>query len=170
MLIKNSSKLLTITVVTMLMSSCYNGARADNMSVGASQDANFGKYAHNIRLVNAENATRWDSRVSDENFQEALSSTLYSNDLINEENPSYELTADIIQLTPPSMNYNMYVTSDIQYVIRDVRDDKIVVDKTIESRTSASTQEEPMLTSRKRVVDERAINDNIGQFMNYLRK
>ncbi len=173
MSLKNTSKLLSITIATMLMSACHNGAMVENMTVGAEPGADFGKFTNGIRLTDAENATRWDSRVSDKNFHEALQNSLYSNDLLNTQNPRYELSANIVQLTPPTRDHDMHVTSAIQYVLHDLSDYdnyKLTIDKTIESYASASKKDEPLANNRKRTVDERAINANIDQFVNYLRR
>ncbi len=167
---KNQSKLLSVALITMLLSSCYNGARPENMTVATAPNADFGKYSYNIRLNNAQNDTRWDSRVSDKNFYEALQNSLYSNDLLNDEDPRYELSASIVTLTPASRDFSMYVTSDISYMIRDIHTNEIVVEKTFENRAVATANDETMSISRNRLADERAVGGNIEQFVNYLRR
>ncbi len=170
MLSKFTPKFLAIAFVSMLISSCSNGADVENMQVGAVPNADFGKYSHNIRLVEAYNDTDWDRRVSDKNFREALANSLASNGLANYDYPAYELSANIVQLTAPSNGFDVYVTSNVRYILRDTANGDIVVDKSFESRQAVSVNDAKMIVKRKRMVDENTINDNIAQFINYLRR
>jgi len=140
------------------------------MVVGTMPSADFGKYTHNIAVAHTANDTRWDSRISEKDFRAALTNSLYYNNLLNDQSPEYQLDANVVKLTPPSMDFDMYVTADVQYVIHDIQSGKIIVDKTIETRAAASEHDEALITDRKRVANERVMAQNFQDFINYLRR
>lgn len=108
----------------------------------------------------------WTSKVSNEDFAEALRQTLAAHAMLASESNRYVLKAELLALKQPIAGFNMSVTSKVRYVLTE--SDAAVFDETVEHKHTAKANEAFLGVERLRLANEGSIKGNIAEFMRRL--
>src|SRR5262249_9274665 len=111
-----------ILLIALAASGCASGARTGAMIAPVTADTLIAENspAHNAIAVNAvtgghETNPMWMSKVSDDNFRQALEQTLKLHAMLAADHPRYLLTAELQSLSQPLIGLSMTVTSRVRY-------------------------------------------------------
>ena len=105
------------------------------------------------------------SAVSNQDFAAALQSTIEQHQVfsrvIRSGNADYRLDVRLIELRRPMFGFNMTVTADVSWRVREVQSDRIVWQKNIKRPYTAAVSEAFVGIKRLRLANEGAIRENI---------
>ena len=105
------------------------------------------------------------SAVSNQDFAAALQSTIEQDQVfsrvIRSGNADYRLDVRLIELHRPMFGFNMTVTADVSWRVREVQSDRIVWQKNIKRPYTAAVSEAFVGITRLRLANEGAIRESI---------
>jgi hypothetical protein len=172
----NTKLLKTIFSIFVLafVSSCASSAKISGMTTNTAQIGNFGSYKNSIAVSNISGGNEtnplWMSKVSNNDFTQALKLSLSKNGLLNEINPNYILSANLGELSQPMFGLDMSVGSKVSYSIADKKTNKVVLNKDVANNYTAKFGDAFSGVERLRLANEGAIRENIEQFIASLKK
>ena len=173
-MIKHTSKLCTIAIITML-AGCASPAQMKNMSVNSESlkienDSPLRKNM-TVRTVTGGSETNpmWTSQVSSKDLKGALTSSFKATELQSDNpNARYALDAAMIELNQPFIGLNMTVKSTIDYTVIDTKTNSVVFDESISAPFTASPGDSLVGMRRLRLANEGAIRENITKLIKEL--
>jgi hypothetical protein len=111
----------------------------------------------------------WVSKVSSEDFKSALSASLENAGLLAAPNAChFQVDANILGLSQPSMGLSMEVTSHVNYKVFDAADQPILLE-TVTTPYTATFSDSPIGFIRVKRANEGSVRANIKQFLTLLR-
>jgi len=117
-----------------------------------------------------ETSPLWVSKVSDNDFKQALTQSLRSNGLLAD-NPGaakYRLDVNLLTLSQPLAGIDMTVKAAVQYTLIDAASGRRVLRETISSSYTAKFGDALVAVERLRLANEGAIRKNISDFIDFL--
>jgi len=104
----------------------------------------------------------WISEVSNENFHDALQSSLAVQSLLATGTPRYTLDAQLISLQQPYVALNTTVTADVRYTVRKGSGTQVAYSTELATPFTASLIGTPIGFMRLQVANEGAMRANIA--------
>lgn len=112
----------------------------------------------------------WMSKVSNEDFQYALKSSLHQNHLYAGGPSKYTVSAEIAALDQPIMGVDMSVSSKVRYKVTRVSDKTVVFNEVIAATYTAKFGDSLLGVERLRLANEGSIRQNIEIFISKISK
>ena len=168
--------LLSISIIfILLIQGCATGGKTGAMISELSEETLISSEstlfnALEIGVVSGGKATNpaWASNVSNENFTEALESSLKLHSMFNSENSSYVVNADLKKLKQPFVGFDMKVTAYTDYELIEKESEKVVFSSEIITPYIATVGDAVLGVKRLRLANEGAIKANITEFIKQL--
>lgn len=167
-------KLPSLALFAALLIGCASPAQVQNMRVNAPIELPQDSALHrqlSINEITGGQATNplWISQVSNNDFRQALESSLRSAGLLSEGSTArYRLNAHLDSLRQPFVAASATVHAKVHYVIRDIQTEEVVFEKTIDLPYTAAFSDAFAGVKRLRLANEGAIRVNIQALLNDL--
>jgi hypothetical protein len=168
-----SSKALTIiraaaiTALAVALAGCAQGARPDQMTVGAAPgttipDRSPLRYAIEVGTVSGGSRTNplWKADVADDDFRQALEQSLSLHAMLAG-TPRYVLNAQLAALEHPLIEVQATVTATVRYTLVKAADRTAVWSQTLTTSSAAGLGDALSGPERLRLATERAMHENI---------
>lgn len=170
---KRMSLLLALTLV---LGACATGAKMGAMIASVTEesiisDESVLRHAIEVTDISGGKETNplWISRVSNENFREALVQSLAAHTMINKDNAArFHLRAELTELQQPIAGFSLTVTVIVRYSLSDIETNYILFDRLIETSYKANFDDAFYATKRLRLANEGAARANIEEFIRQL--
>ena len=162
---------LIIPVVAGCASAAKPGAMMTPVEASTLIDARSALYqSTSVASVTGGKDTNpmWMSRVSNEDFAEALSQSLNAHTILAVNGARLELAAQLIELKQPFVGLDMTVTARVKYTLRRLADGAVLFDKEISTPYTAKVSESFVGVERLRLANEGAVRANIRQLIEEL--
>ena len=164
----SSLRMMGILALSLVVSACASGANTGAMTASMSTES-LGvqnSKAHNAIALGdvtggSETSPLWKSRVSNENFRDALSQSLKLNLLLATQAEHYRLDAELVDLDQPNMGFDIEVTAKVHYKLTELASGNKIIDDTITTPHTTDMSDAFMGTERLRLANEGAMRDNI---------
>ncbi|PSW05714.1 hypothetical protein C9I89_08205 [Photobacterium lipolyticum] len=172
----NLFRMSTIILAGSLMFGCASPAKVENMKIDESVNMSFDKSLTSSIEVNKvgggeETNPMWTSEIGNNEFEAALKSSLKSLDLLSKSNqPTYELSASLMEVEQPTFGLDMEVTSSIRYILVEKISNKIILDEIIKAPYTATFGDAFSGVERLRMANEGSAKTNITKFLDELSK
>lgn len=172
--IMNLIKLSTVIIAGALLFGCASPAQVENMKVDASVNMSFDKNLNNSIEVNKvgggeETNPMWTSEIGSVEFEAALKSSLKSLYLLSQKSqPTYELSASLMDVDQPIGGLDMEVTSSIRYLLVEKSSKNIILDETIVAPYTATFGDAFSGVERLRMANEGSAKTSITKFLEKL--
>jgi hypothetical protein len=151
-----------------MASGCASGARSGAMIAPVTAESLISESspAHAAIAIagvtgGQETNPMWMSKVSNENFRDALEQSLRLHAMLATGHPRYMLTAELQSLSQPIIGIDMTVTSKVHYRLVSAADQSVALDQVIETPYTAQFGEAFLGSERLRLANEGAIRVNI---------
>lgn len=161
-------KAVVVVVFAHMLAACSSGARIGAMTVPVSPDTLITSSSPAFKAITIANVSGgsetnplWLSKVSNENFQEALQQSLALHAMAADKPGRYWLTAELISLNQPFAGFDMTVTAKVHYVLSDTTGQPPRFDQTIETPYTANFSDNFLAAERLRLANEGAVRENI---------
>lgn len=175
-LIMNLFRIPTIILAGSLMFGCASPAKIENMKIDEFVNMSFDKGLTSSIEVNKvgggeETNPMWTSEIGSNEFEAALKSSLKSLYLLSKNNqPTYELSASLMEVEQPIFGLDMEVTSSIRYLLVEKSSNKIILDEIIKAPYTATFGDAFSGVERLRMANEGSAKINITKFLYELSK
>jgi len=111
----------------------------------------------------------WTSQINNENFKQALVKSLQQANLYNHSTkPRYVLEANLMRLDQPLVGFDMTASCQVDYTLRDVKQNKIVYKDAILASYTAKLGEAFLGMERLKKATEGAAKANIQKLIEVL--
>lgn len=110
----------------------------------------------------------WTSKVSNEDFAEALRQTFSAHAMLATDAGKFSLVAELLKLKQPIMGIDMSVTSDVKYTLTELESGDVVFEDTISKKYTATMGDAFIGTERLRLANEGSIKTNIATLIESL--
>lgn len=170
-------KLLAATAVAacLLMSACAAPSNPGAMALTVDQSTLIDTQSGLSHAISAPTVTGgketnplWTSKVSNEDFAEALRQTLAAHTMLATENGRFSLAAQLVQLKQPMMGLDMTVTATVKYTLTDAASGKVVWSQEIVTPYTAKMSDAFVGVKRLQLANEGAIKANIQKLVEAL--
>ncbi len=168
--------LLIISGFAVFLLGCATPTKMQNMvygGLGAGQKHYDGALKKEVAVLavagGEETNPLWTSEISNEEFRSALMKSLADQGLFSE-NGKYQLTANLLYVRQPIFGLDMEVRTQVRYMLKNSENNKVVFDKTILSRYTATVGDTIWATKRVRLANEGSARTNIGGLLEELSK
>ena len=177
MRVKANCRLNTVAcvAVALLLGACASGARTGAMTVPVSGDTLISATSPAYNAIDigsvtggSETSPLWKSKVSSENFRDALQQSLELHAMAGMGHGRYVLNAELLDLDQPTIAFNSTVTATVHYTLIANQDQSTKFDETIKTPYTASFSDAFVGTERLRLANEGAIRENIEALMKKL--
>jgi hypothetical protein len=161
-----------VVVLALLAPALAACATSGGMTVGSAAIANPNPKYRNAIAVRAVGGGRlMDMRtvpgVANEPFKAALEATLLANGYLAASGTAkFHLDAEIQNLHQPMTGFNLTAIADVTYHISGAGP---AASYPVRTRGTATYSDSPIAVDRMRIASERAMRENIGQFLQALR-
>ncbi|MCW3475081.1 hypothetical protein [Limobrevibacterium gyesilva] len=159
-----------------LLAACATPAEPGRMTLTPAQDAKpFAPQlatAMCVRDVTGGSTTNplWVSQVGNDEFKEALQSTLRNYGVLADANPCrYPIDVNLLGLSQPIMGFDAEVTSHVNYKVMNPANEPLLLE-TISASYTANFSEHPIGVVRLKRANEGSIRENITKFLQRLRE
>ena len=110
----------------------------------------------------------WTSKVSNDDFAEALRQSLAAHAMLSTDEGDYRLNAELVKLKQPLAGVNMSVTSTVKYTLTNVATGDVVFDETIEEKYTAKMGDAFVGVKRLQLANEGSIKSNISSLISMM--
>jgi hypothetical protein len=171
---RNGGRAAVVSAVLMGLAACATGAKPEAMIVAPTQtDKPFAQalqHAMCVRTVTGGEKTNplWASKVDNQGFQAALTSSLNGAGLGTSPGCSFPVDVNLLGLSQPFAGFNMTVTSHVNYKVYDQSGQPVVL-ATVDAPYTAKVSDAFVGVERLRLANEGSIRTNISQFFDKLR-
>jgi hypothetical protein len=161
--------LVVLAVFAPLLAAC---ATSGGMTVSSGAVANpVAKYRNAIAVRSVSGGQMMNALtvpgVANEPFKAALESTLsYNGYLAQSGTPKFHLDAEIQNLDQPFIGLDFDVVADVTYKVSGAGAPAVYP---IKAKGSATSSDSPLAVDRIRIANERAMRENLRQFLEALR-
>lgn len=107
----------------------------------------------------------WVSKVSNEDFTEALRQALAAHAMLATDAGKYSLAAELVKLKQPVMGFDMSVTSDVKYTLTEIETGEVVFEDTVSEKYTAKMSDAFVGVERLRLANEGSIKSNISSLI-----
>lgn len=162
-------KKILLTVAALSLTACATASQPGAMvpsvsakSIVTSQSKLF--EAVTIGPVDGGKKTNplWTSKVSNEDFAEALRQSFAAHAMLATDAGDYRLDAQLVKLKQPVMGIDLSVTSDVKYVLTNIATGEVVFDETISEKYTAKMGDAFVAVKRLQLANEGSIKSNIS--------
>lgn len=168
-------KKFAFALIMMSISACATGANPGAMRVSVSEERLISEtspihQAIRIGQVGGGKQTNplWASKVSSEDFAEALRQSFSAHALLAVDGGQYRLDAELLKLKQPFIGASMKVTSRVAYTLTDVSSGEIVLAETVDAPYTAKMSDAFIGVERLRLANEGSIKNNISSIIELL--
>jgi len=160
--------MVVLALLTPALAAC---ATSGGMTVGSGAIANPSpKYRNAIAVRAVRGGQLMDMRtvpgVANEPFKAALEATLSANGYLAASGAAkFHLDVEIQNLHQPMTGFNLAATADVTYHISGAGP---AASYPVRTRGTATYSDSPIAVDRMRIASERAMRENIGQFLQAL--
>lgn len=163
----------------IFLAGCATNASFERMTymipTSSDQKPKNPKLIRNITVANVEGGHEtnplWTSQINNENFKKALEVSLHDANLyaVNSKQPSrYQLSANLISIDQPLIGFDLTVNSKIHYELNDLKLNKIIYSKDINSTHTATVSDSFIAIDRLKIANEGSGKNSIKQLINEL--
>jgi len=110
----------------------------------------------------------WISKVSSEDFAEALRQSLASHAMLSASSGKYVIDAELVEVKQPFGGFNLTVKSTVKYKVTEAATSTVVMEETVKNEHTAKMGEAFVAAQRLRLANEGAMKGNIAQFIGKL--
>lgn len=156
------------------MFGCASPAKVENMKIDDSVNMTFDEQLTNSIAVNdvgggEDTNPMWTSEIGNTEFESALKDSLQLLYLISKDDqPEYELSAQLMEVDQPSFGLDMEVTSSIRYVLVDKSSKEVIFDEVVVAPYTATFGDAFSGVERLRMANEGSAKSNITGFLEKL--
>ncbi len=168
-------KAASVTVALLALSACATPSEPSHMTVSTPSTIieypSALRHRLCVRTVTGGEGTNplWVSKVSSEDFQSALSSSLENAELLAAPSAChYQVDANMLGLSQPSIGLIMEVISHVNYRVFDTADQPVLLE-TVTAPYTATFSDSPIGFIRFKRANEGSVKANIAQFLTLLR-
>ncbi len=128
--------------------------------------------AFNVGTVTGGKKTNplWVSKVSSEDFAEALRQSLTSHAMLSSSTGKFVVDAELLEVKQPLAGFNLTVKSTVKYKVSEVATSIVVLEETVTNEHTAKMGEAFVAAQRLRLANEGSMKGNIAQFIETLVK
>ncbi len=169
------NKSILLTVPLLLLSGCASNASVNQMiyRYQSQKSPVYKEFLQNIGIKNVNGGRQTNplltSQVDNPGFEAALKDSLQYSKLYQKLSKAhYALNADLLALQQPVMGLDMTVVAVVRYKLTSLKHNKIIFDKVIRSRYTASFGDNLIGYIRLKDANEGAIRNNIGALIKYI--
>ena len=155
----------------LLIQGCATGAKTGAMVAPLTEDTIITDSSGLFRNLQVNEVTggkdtnpAWASKVSNENFSEALINSLKLHSMFNESG-DYAVNAELKKLKQPILGFDMTVTATANYELKKTNSGEVIFSSEIETPYTAKVSDAIYGAKRLRLANEGAIKENISQFI-----
>lgn len=112
----------------------------------------------------------WVSKVSSEDFAEALRQSLASHAMLASAGGKYVVDAELVEVKQPLAGFNLTVKSTVKYKVAEAATSAIVLEEAVTHEHTAKMGEAFVAAQRLRLANEGSMKGNIAQFIETLVK
>ena len=164
-------KIVLIVATIIYVSGCASGAKMENMTYQGDKKVYSEELHHNLEVSKIsggqETNPLWTSEISSEAFSGAVKQSLLAEGLLSEEG-RYKLVVEMVKVEQPFFGLDLEVTTHVQYILTDSKNNSIVFDETIIAPQTATFSDSAIAIKRLRLANEGAGNKNIEAFLEKL--
>lgn len=162
-------KIIILTAAALSLTACATASQPGAMvpsisaqSIVSSQSNLF--EAVSVGPVNGGKNTNplWASKVSNEDFEEALRQSFAAHAMLATDSGDYRLDAELVKLKQPMMGIDMSVTSDVKYTLTNVATGAVVFEDIISEKYTAKMSDAFVGVKRLQLANEGSIKSNIS--------
>ncbi|HEY2835088.1 MAG TPA: hypothetical protein VGI89_00870 [Rhizomicrobium sp.] len=171
---RNVGRAVLMGMALIGLSACATGAKPEAMvAVPAATEKPFPQplqHAMCVRTVAGGEKTNalWVSKVDNQSFQTALTSSLNGAGLGAASGCSFPVDVNLLGLSQPLAGFDMTVTSHVNYKVYDQSGQPVML-ATVDTPYTANFSAAFVATERLRLANEGSIRTNITQFFDKLR-
>ena len=173
--LRHGGRLAIIAIAAIQLAACATAAKPEAMvAVSPASAQPFPQslqHAMCVRTVTGGQKTNalWVSKVDDQGFKTALTSSLSGAGLVGEGSAcTFPVDVNLLGLSQPIAGFDMTVTSHVNYKVFDTAGQPVVL-ATVDTPYTANFSAAFVGTERLRLANEGSIRTNIGEFMDKLR-
>lgn len=170
----NLLRISAVLIAGSLLFGCASPAQVENMKIDDSTNMTFDEMLSNSIEVNEvgggeETNPMWTSEIGNTEFESALKDSLKLLYLISKDDqPEYELSAQLMEVDQPSFGLDMEVTSSIRYVLVEKSSQEVLFDEVIVAPYTATFGDAFSGVERLRMANEGSAKSNITHFLEKL--
>jgi hypothetical protein len=165
------TKLTLIFAACVYLAGCATGATMENMTYRGDQKVYPEGLKGSMELFAVTGGDKtnplWTSEISSEAFSDAVKESLSAQGLWSD-NGRYQLNVKMLKVDQPMFGLDLKVTTHVQYLLTDTRNDTIVLDEAIVASHTATFNDAFAAIKRLRLANEGSGLKNIEAFLEKL--
>lgn len=159
----------TSLVAIALLSGCATPARVSQMTIPKMDTVGFTGETPLKDSITVDESTGgqktnplWTSKVSSEDFKQALEDSLAAVRLLNpNDEGKYKLSLELQKLKQPLVGINITVTATVNYKLTDSETNEVLFDEVIKTPFTATMSDAFVAVERLKIANEGAVRENI---------
>lgn len=167
-------RLLSISLLALILTGCASSAKVENMLVNAPQVQTYDAALRDnmkITSVNGGGKTNplWTSQIEGADFRSALEQSLSKAGLLGQsDKANYVLRANLVSLDQPLFGLNFTVTSMVEYNLVDNATGRVIWTDKVEAPFTAGVSDSFFGVKRLRLANEGSARENINELLKRL--